>query len=71
MEGFGRVNGVMIGGADTRGLARNGAPVFGASIDPVAGDGHMVDLIPNDLVPLLRVQRVPDQFCVIGPSEAS
>jgi predicted enzyme related to lactoylglutathione lyase len=60
MEGFGRVNGLVIDGADTMGLARFWAAVFGTSVDSVAGDGHYVDLSPNGRAPLLRFQRVPE-----------
>lgn len=60
MDGFGRVNGLVIDGADTMGLARFWAAVFGTSIDSVGGNGHYVDLAANERAPLLRFQRVPE-----------
>jgi predicted enzyme related to lactoylglutathione lyase len=64
MDGFGRVNGLVIDGADTMALARFWAAVFGTSIESVAGDGHYVDLAANERVPLLRFQRVPERKSV-------
>jgi hypothetical protein len=73
VDGFGRVNGLVIDRADTMGLARFWGAVFGTSIGSVAGDSHHVDLKANDRVPLLRFQRVADPegngFCVISQSE--
>ena len=60
MEALGRVNGVVIDGDDTMGLARFWGAVFGTSIDSVGGDGHYVDLAANDRTPLMRFQRVPE-----------
>ena len=64
MEGFGRVNGLVIDGADTMRLAWFWAAVFGTQIDSVEGDGHYVDLAPNDRGPLLRFQRVAERKTV-------
>ncbi len=60
MEALGRVNGLVIDGADTMSLARFWAEVFGTDIDEASEDGRYVDLSPNDRAPLLRFQRVPE-----------
>ena len=60
MEAIGRVDGLVIDGRDTLGLATFWAALFDTEIAANENDGHYIDLAPNDRMPLLRFQRVPE-----------
>jgi predicted enzyme related to lactoylglutathione lyase len=61
MDAVGRVNGLVIDGHDTLGLARFWCAMFGTEIDSIENDGQYVDLAATDRAPLLRFQRVPER----------
>lgn len=52
---------MVIDGADTMRLAEFWAGLLGTEITSVEGDGHYVDLAPNERAPILRFQRVPER----------
>jgi len=60
MGGLGRVNGLVIDGADTHALAAFWSAILGTTIDAAEGGGHYIDLAPTDGFPILRFQRVPE-----------
>jgi predicted enzyme related to lactoylglutathione lyase len=60
VDAIGSVNGLVIDGADTVGLARFWAALFGTEIATIAKDGHYVDVSANERTPVLRFQRVPE-----------
>lgn len=61
MDRVGRVDALVIDGADTMRLAEFWAGLLGTEITSVEGDGHYVDLAPNERTPTLRFQRVPER----------
>ncbi len=61
MDGIGRVDALVIDGADTMRLAEFWAGLLGTEIASVDGDGQYVDLAPNERAPALRFQRVPER----------
>jgi predicted enzyme related to lactoylglutathione lyase len=65
MPAIGRVDGLVIDGADTMALARFWAAMFDTEIASIANEGkaneaHYVDLAATGDAPLLRFQRVPE-----------
>ncbi len=64
MDGIGRVDALVIDGADTMGLAEFWAGLLGTEITSVEGGGQYVDLASNEHTPVLRVQRVPERKSV-------
>ena len=65
MTAIGRVDGLVIDGADTMALARFWAAMFDTEIASIANEGrpneaHYVDVAATDGTPLLRFQRVPE-----------
>src|SRR5262245_3641306 len=65
MAAIGRVDGLVIDGADTMALARFWAAMFDTEIASIANEGeaneaHYVDVAAKDGTPLLRFQRVPE-----------
>jgi predicted enzyme related to lactoylglutathione lyase len=60
MSAIGSVNGLVIDGADTVGLARFWAAVFDSDVETIENDGHYVDVRASERTPLLRFQRVPE-----------
>jgi predicted enzyme related to lactoylglutathione lyase len=65
MTSIGRVDGLVIDGADTMGLARFWAGMFDTEIASIANEGEpneaqYVDVAGNGDTPLLRFQRVPE-----------
>jgi predicted enzyme related to lactoylglutathione lyase len=60
MDAIGSVNGLVIDGADSVGLATFWAAVFGSEIEADENDGHYVDVAANGRTPVLRFQRVPE-----------
>jgi predicted enzyme related to lactoylglutathione lyase len=64
MGGLGRVNGLVVDGADTHALAAFWSAILGTTIDSAEGDGHYIDLAPTDGFPILRFQRVPESKSV-------
>jgi predicted enzyme related to lactoylglutathione lyase len=65
MTAIGRVDGLVIDGADTMALARFWAAVFDTEIASIANEGepneaHYVDVAATEGTPLLRFQRVPE-----------
>jgi len=65
MGSIGRVDGLVIDGADTMALARFWAAMFDTEIASIANEGapneaHYVDVAATDATPLLRFQRVPE-----------
>jgi predicted enzyme related to lactoylglutathione lyase len=69
MTSIGRVDGLVIDGADTMALARFWAAMFGTEIASVANEGHSneahyVDVAATADTPLLRFQRVPEAKAV-------
>jgi len=61
MDGIGRVDALVIDGADTMRLAGFWSGLLGTEITSVEGDGQYVDLAPNEHTPVLRFQRVPER----------
>ena len=61
MDGIGRVDALVIDGADTMRLAEFWAGLLGTEITSVEGGGQYVDLAPNEGTPALRFQRVPER----------
>jgi predicted enzyme related to lactoylglutathione lyase len=62
---IGRVDGLVIDGADTMALARFWAAMFDTEIASIANEGrpneaHYVDVAGTDGTPRLRFQRVPE-----------
>jgi predicted enzyme related to lactoylglutathione lyase len=65
MTAIGRVDGLVIDGADTMALARFWAAMFDTEVASIANEGepnaaHYVDVAATDGTPLLRFQRVPE-----------
>jgi predicted enzyme related to lactoylglutathione lyase len=65
MAAIGRVDGLVIDGADTMALARFWAAMFDTEIAAISNDGgdneaHYVDVAGTADTPLLRFQRVPE-----------
>ena len=65
MTAIGRVDGLVIDGADTVALARFWAAMFDTEVASIANEGepneaHYVDVAATDGTPLLRFQRVPE-----------
>ncbi len=65
MPAIGRVDGLVIDGADTMALARFWAAMFDTEVASIANEGepneaHYVDVAATDGTPLLRFQRVPE-----------
>jgi predicted enzyme related to lactoylglutathione lyase len=65
MTSIGRVDGLVIDGADTMALARFWAAMFDTEIASIANEGrdneaHYVDVAATADTPLLRFQRVPE-----------
>jgi len=65
MASIGRVDGLVMDGADTMTLARFWAAMFDTEIAAVANEGqpneaHYVDVASTGNTPLLRFQRVPE-----------
>src|SRR5262245_44008072 len=65
MAAIGRVDGLVIDGADTMALARFWAAMFDTEIEAITDEGqpneaHYVDVAAKDATPLLRFQRVPE-----------
>jgi predicted enzyme related to lactoylglutathione lyase len=65
MASIGRVDGLVIDGADTMALARFWAAMFETEIESIANEGrsneaHYVDVAGTHDTPLLRFQRVPE-----------
>lgn len=64
MAAIGRVDGLVIDGADAMALARFWAAMFGTEIASIANGGqneaHYVDVAGTADTPLLRFQRVPE-----------
>ena len=61
MDGIGRVDALVIDGADTMRLSEFWAGLLGTEITSLEGGGQYVDLAPNELTPVLRFQRVPER----------
>ena len=64
MIAVGRVDGLVIDGADTMALARFWAAMFDTEVASIANEGepneaHYVDVAATEGTPLLRFQRVP------------
>jgi predicted enzyme related to lactoylglutathione lyase len=65
MTAIGRVDGLVIDGADTMALARFWAAMFDTEVASIVNEGepneaHYVDVAATDGTPLLRFQRVPE-----------
>jgi predicted enzyme related to lactoylglutathione lyase len=65
MTAIGRVDGLVIDGADTMALARFWAAMFDTEVASIANEGepneaHYVDVAATEGTPLLRFQRVPE-----------
>ena len=65
MPAIGRVDGLVIDGADTMALARFWAAMFDTEVASIVNEGepneaHYVDVAATDGTPLLRFQRVPE-----------
>jgi predicted enzyme related to lactoylglutathione lyase len=65
MTAVGRVDGLVIDGADTMALARFWAAMFDTEVASIANEGepneaHYVDVAATEGTPLLRFQRVPE-----------
>ena len=65
MTAIGRVDGLVIDGADTVALARFWAAMFDTEVASIANEGepneaHYVDVAATEGTPLLRFQRVPE-----------
>ena len=60
MDPIGTVNGVVIDGADTLGLATFWAELFATTVASNENDGHYIDLHPTNDGLTLRFQRVPE-----------
>jgi predicted enzyme related to lactoylglutathione lyase len=65
MTAIGRVDGLVIDGADTVALARFWAAMFDTEVASIVNEGepneaHYVDVAATDGTPLLRFQRVPE-----------
>jgi predicted enzyme related to lactoylglutathione lyase len=60
MDPLGAVNGLVIDGHDTMGLAAFWSGVFATTVASIEGDGHYVDLHPTREGLTLRFQRVPE-----------
>jgi predicted enzyme related to lactoylglutathione lyase len=65
MIAVGRVDGLVIDGADTMALARFWAAMFDTEVASIANEGepneaHYVDVAATEGTPLLRFQRVPE-----------
>jgi predicted enzyme related to lactoylglutathione lyase len=60
VDPIGRVDAVVIDGADTVLLAEFWAALFGTDVGINANDGHYIDVEGNASTPMLRFQRVPE-----------
>lgn len=60
MAPIGSVNGLVIDGADTFGLAAFWGGLFDTSIDSEENDGHYIDLTPTESGLTIRFQKVPE-----------
>ena len=60
MDPIGRVDAVVIDGADTVRLAEFWSSLFATAIRANENDGHYIDVAGNGSTPMLRFQRVPE-----------